>query len=204
MGQQNGKQAKIRKPKGSYLKELRRKVPGMNVEEIKQIYEDFAREAKGKSALNKSDFIRVYERAFGKSVSSLAGCIFEAFDDDGNGTVDFEEFLIGLSITEMTSATDRSGKMRRIRWAFNVYDKDRSGTIDKHEMRHIVKAVADVSVLPEGSIKKNETPKMFADRLFKEIDVNGDGEITFEEFEMAAERNVSLIDMLLPAPDEFM
>lgn len=47
----------------------------------------------------------------------------------------------------------------------------------------------------------NESPKRFADRLFKEIDVNGDGEITFEEFEAAAEKNAALIDMLLPAPE---
>lgn len=60
--------------------------------------------------------------------------------------------------------------------------------------------MAEVSVLPEDAVRNNETPKTFADRLFKEIDVNGDGEITFQEFQDAVERNSALIDMLLPAP----
>lgn len=200
MGQQQGK-FKQKKLKGPLLKELQRKVPGMKLDEIQEVYVDFKRETKGRDSLKRSDFIRVYKKAFGDNVGALANSIFDAFDEDGNGTVDFEEFLIGLSITEMTVDTDRNSKMKKIRWAFNVYDKDRSGTIDRREMRQIVKAVADVSVLPEDAVKKNETPKMFADRLFDEIDRNGDGEITFEEFESAAESNSALIDMLLPAPE---
>lgn len=200
MGQQQGK-FKQKKLKGPLLKELQRKVPGMKLDEIQEVYVDFKRETKGRDSLKRSDFIRVYKKAFGDNVGALANSIFDAFDEDGNGTVDFEEFLIGLSITEMTVDTDRNSKMKKIRWAFNVYDKDRSGTIDRKEMRQIVKAVADVSVLPEDAVKKNETPKMFADRLFDEIDRNGDGEITFEEFESAAESNAALIDMLLPAPE---
>ncbi|XP_060593374.1 neuronal calcium sensor 1-like [Ruditapes philippinarum] len=200
MGQQQGKMRQKRL-KGPLLKELQRKVPDMKLEEIQQAYVDFRRETKGKDALKRADFIRVYKDAFGDKVKSLANSIFDAFDEDGNGTVDFEEFLIGLSITEMTANTDNAAKMKKLRWAFNVYDKDRSGTIDRREMRQIVKAVADVSVLPDEAVKHNETPIKFADRLFNEIDVNGDGEITFDEFETAAEQNSALIEMLLPVPE---
>lgn len=145
MGQNAGK-FKQKKLKGSLLKSLQRKVPGMNIEEIQDIYLDFQRETRGKNeALKRTDFIRVYKKAFGKKVGSLADSIFDAFDEDGNGAVDFEEFLIGLSITEMSATTDRKSKMKRIRWAFNVYDKDRSGTIDQNEMRQIVKVCIEIS-----------------------------------------------------------
>lgn len=197
MGQQQGKQKP--KMKAEVLKQLQKQVPSMKFDEIQAIYEDFRRESGGRDSLKKADFIRVYKRAFGDKVATLAESIFKAFDEDGNGTVDFQEFLIGLSITEMTADTDTSGRMQRIRWAFNAYDKDRSGTIDKKEMRQIVKAVAEVSALPEEALLRNETPRTFADRLFSEVDKNGDGEITFQEFQEAAERNSALIDMLLPA-----
>ncbi|XP_045158032.2 neurocalcin-delta B-like [Mercenaria mercenaria] len=200
MGQQQGKDRQ-QKLKGPLLKKLQKKVPGMKIEEIQEIYLDFRRETKGKDALKRDDFIRVYKNAFGEKVGSLANSIFDAFDEDGNGTVDFEEFLVGLSIAEMSANTDREGKMKRIRWAFNVYDKDGSGTIDKREMRQTVKAVADVSVLPEDALENKESPNKFADRLFDEIDVNGDGEITYNEFKAAAERNATLIEMLMPAPE---
>ena len=61
--------------------------------------------------------------------------------------------------------------------------------------------MADVSVLPDDAVKNNESPTNFADRLFNEIDVNNDNEITFEEFEAAAEKNAALIEMLLPVPE---
>lgn len=141
MGQQQGK-VRQKRLKGPLLKELRKKVPGMTIEEIQEVYLDFRRESKGKDALKRADFIRVYKNAFGDKVKGLANSIFDAFDEDGNGTVDFEEFLIGLSITEMTSNTDKAARMKKLRWAFNVYDKDRSGTIDRMEMRHIVKVRA--------------------------------------------------------------
>lgn len=138
MGQQQGK-IRGKTLKGPLLKELQKKVPGMKIEDIQEIYLDFRRETKGKDKLKRNDFVRVYKNAFGESVTALANRIFDAFDEDGNGTVDFEEFLIGLSITEMSPNADIASKMKRIRWAFNVYDKDRSGTIDKKEMRQIVK-----------------------------------------------------------------
>jgi len=130
------------KPKGRYLMELHRKVPNMDMNEILSVYEDFQRQSRGKNKLSKSDFVKVYKQAFhGKGgVKALAENIFTAFDTDCSGYVDFEEFLVGLSITEASLMdTDKETKLKKLQWAFNVYDKDRSGTIDRDEMRAIVR-----------------------------------------------------------------
>ena len=58
----------------------------------------------------------------------------------------------------------------------------------------------DLSTAQVPTISKS--PEEFADDLFDEVDANGDGDITFEEFCEAAEKNESLIDILMPAPDE--
>lgn len=128
------------KPKGQYLRELHRKVPNMNMDEIKAIYDDFIRQSGGRNMLRKKDFVKVYNKAFGNSgENKLAENIFNSFDTDRSGYVDFEEFLIGLSITESTDMADRASRMKKLKWAFSVYDKDNNNTIDREEMRLIVK-----------------------------------------------------------------
>ncbi|XP_052776930.1 neuronal calcium sensor 2-like [Mya arenaria] len=189
------------KPKGQYLLELHKKVPNMNMDEILQVFEDFQRQSRGRGRLSKSDFVKVYKQAFeGKNgVKALAENIFTAFDTDNSGYVDFEEFLVGLSITEASLAdVDKESKLKRLKWAFNVYDKDKSGTIDRNEMRAIVRAVADV--VPDNSFLQGLSPQKYSDRLFAEVDANGDGDITFEEFRKAVKQNETLFDLLLPSP----
>lgn len=181
------------------LKDLHKQVPNMNIEDVKGIYEDF-RKASGKSGkLTKKNFRKVYKQAFGSSVKEFADAIFHSFDTDGNGKIDFEEFLVGLSLSDLAS-NDRQGRIQKLRWAFTVYDKDRSGTIDKKEMVSIVKAVFHISSISE--MLPDDTPESFAERLFASVDVNGDGEITFEEFVKAADEDETIIDLLLPAPKE--
>lgn len=55
-------------------------------------------------------------------------------------------------------------------------------------------------VVPDDSFLQGLSPSAFADRLFADVDANGDGDITFDEFKLAAEQNETLIDLLLPAP----
>jgi Ca2+-binding EF-hand superfamily protein len=50
---------------------------------------------------------------------AIAGRVFEVFDRDGNGMVDFAEFVAGLSLLCRASGDDK------IRAAFNLFDSDR-------------------------------------------------------------------------------
>ena len=49
--------------------------------------------------------------------------LFRIFDKDGDGSIDFKEFMIA---TDMTSSGDPEEKLR---WAFRMYDKDGSGKV---------------------------------------------------------------------------
>merc|ERR1711915_1150866 len=57
--------------------------------------------------------------------------LFRIFDKDGDGSIDFKEFMIA---TDMTSSGDPEEKLR---WAFRMYDKDASGEIDQDELVEI-------------------------------------------------------------------
>lgn len=65
-----------------------------------------------------------------------------------------------------------------LRTAFDMFDKDGSGKIDKHEL---------MGILSSDDIK-GHVPKEQLFKYLDEIDQNGDGEIDFEEFQEMMEK----------------
>ena len=62
-----------------------------------------------------------YLHAQGEAGDQFLEQLFRIFDKDGDGSIDFKEFMIA---TDMTSSGDPEEKLR---WAFRMYDKDGSG-----------------------------------------------------------------------------
>jgi len=59
-----------------------------------------------------------------------------------------------------------------LRVAFSMFDKDGSGKIDTKEVKELL----------EGEDFKDQISLEQVDKIISEVDVNGDGEIDFEEF----------------------
>ena len=51
--------------------------------------------------------------------------------------------------------------------------------------------------------KAEKTPEDLADEFFQEMDVDNDGEVTYEEFRCAAVRNEAILSILSPQPPEW-
>jgi len=86
-------------------------------------------------------------------------------DKDGDGNISFDEFVILMASAK--SSTDEE-----LRQAFNVFDTDGSGTISRSELKQVMQTVLG---------EKDLTDKQLDDML-KAADLNGDGEISFQEF----------------------
>uniref|UniRef100_A0A7N0UVG4 EF-hand domain-containing protein n=1 Tax=Kalanchoe fedtschenkoi TaxID=63787 RepID=A0A7N0UVG4_KALFE len=71
-------------------------------------------------------------------------------DADGNGTIDFTEFL-NLMATKMTS----EGELKE---AFRVFDKDQNGYISAAELRHIMTNLGE-------KLSKEDVDEMIRDRV---------------------------------------
>jgi len=86
-------------------------------------------------------------------------------DRDGNGTVEFNEFL--AHITAKQTEADDEDEMQQ---AFKVFDKDGNGFIAPDELRQVMSSLGE-------SLTDEEVEEMI-----KEADTDGDGQINYMEF----------------------
>jgi len=86
-------------------------------------------------------------------------------DADGNGTIDFPEFL-----TMMARKMKDTDSEEEIKEAFKVFDKDGNGFISAAELRHVMTNLGE-------KLSDNEV-----DEMIREADVDGDGQINYDEF----------------------
>jgi calmodulin len=86
-------------------------------------------------------------------------------DLDGNGEIDFEEF-----VTLMNRRSKETDTEEEVLNAFKVFDKEGNGLISVTELRHIMITLGD-------QLNEDEV-----DELLREADSDGDGFINYEEF----------------------
>lgn len=86
--------------------------------------------------LTKEEFQKIYKQFFPfGDPTSFADYVFNVFDADRSGSIDFKEFICALSVTSR-------GKMEdKLDWAFQLYDIDGDGKISYEEMLSIVEAI---------------------------------------------------------------
>ncbi|MEM1003487.1 MAG: EF-hand domain-containing protein [Bacteroidota bacterium] len=120
--------------------------------------------------LSKEEIKDGYEEHFGMAIDDdEIDKMFAAIDTDGNGTIDYSEFLMATMNEQQLLSKER------LKGAFKMFDKDGSGTISKDEIREVL-----------GNIEEDT-----ANLILSEVDENDDGEISFEEFEKMMRNLVS-------------
>lgn len=121
--------------------------------------------------LSKEELLNGYEKSFGVPINEEeVDKMFNAIDTDGSGTIDYTEFVVA-TVNEKSLITND-----KLQAAFKMFDKvrnccnqqDGSGTISPDEIK---------AVLGGGEVSDKHI-----DIIIKEVDINGDGEISFEEF----------------------
>jgi Ca2+-binding EF-hand superfamily protein len=96
--------------------------------------------------------------------------VIDIFDTDGNGEVDFKEFIQGVS--QFSVKGDKESKLR---FAFSIYDIDRDGFIANGELFQVLKMMV-------GNNLKDSQLQQIVDKTIMYADKDEDGKISFEEF----------------------
>lgn len=89
--------------------------------------------------------------------------ILSEMDEDGNGTIEFDEFVEAMKKKTKESELEMKD-------AFKVLDRNKNGYISPGDLKHLLLCIGENYSLEE------------IDQILKEIDEDGDGFINFQEF----------------------
>jgi len=162
--------------------------------------------------LTKSEFQKIYAQFFPfGDPTTFADYVFNVFDTDKSGTIDFKEFICALSVTSR-------GKMEdKLDWAFQLYDIDGDGKISYDEMLKIVEAIykmvrhqpsphrqltthAYFDLQQVGSMVKlpedEDTPEKRVRKIFRMMDKDENGSLDMQEFKEGSQRDATIVSAL--------
>uniref|UniRef100_A0A672IS59 Guanylyl cyclase-activating protein 1 n=1 Tax=Salarias fasciatus TaxID=181472 RepID=A0A672IS59_SALFA len=116
--------------------------------------------------------------------------MFTTFDMNDDGFIDFMEYVAALSLVL------KGGVQQKLRWYFKLYDIDGSGCIDREELLLIIKSIRAINGIPCEMSAED-----FANMVFDKIDINGDGELSYEEFMEGVQNDEMLLKTLTESLD---
>jgi Ca2+-binding EF-hand superfamily protein len=153
--------------------------------------------------LSRSNFekiFRLYNNNESINANKFSKYIYKAFDKDHNGYVDFNEFLLGVTLL---SSNDKI--VEKLRFVFDIYDLDGDGRINLKEMIKVITCLYDISELSTASLSMigkisflifeilnsfilfkyyigENSPEHIASEIIRKFDKDGNKSITQNEF----------------------
>lgn len=166
-------------------------------QELKFMYQGF-KQVCPTGVVHENTFREIYAQFFPHGdVSQYAHYLFQTFDQDHNGTITFQDFVVGLS------ALSRGAPEDKLRWVFQLYDLNGDGIISRDEMTDIIVSIhslvaahhshpspgagggASSTAGAGGGGLDDDDPDSVRDhvnRVFQKLDLNQDGVVTIDEF----------------------
>ncbi|KAH0790166.1 calcineurin subunit B [Histomonas meleagridis] len=132
-----------------------------------------------------------FKDVFGISSRELAELTFSGFDLNGDGVIDFNEFVHGFS-----SICERAPQLERLKFGFNMFDLDKDGFIKTSELKEIMQLIAGqkMSYLPSDQIE------VLVETAIQNFDPDKKGTIDFDTFKINVSKytflsNIGSVDL---------
>ena len=138
------------------------------------------------NALNRKQFTEIMN-LFGVTDPLVIAHNFNAHDIDRDGTIDFREFAVLLATVANVSNDEK------LKLMFRAYDTDHSGNLSLEEVYNIFRAASNMN---ETTASDDQLLEQVTG-VFKEIDLDGNGEISFDEFVQGV--NSGKLPIILPS-----
>jgi serine/threonine-protein phosphatase 2B regulatory subunit len=103
---------------------------------------------------------KAFKRCLGFKKNQYIDRMFQLFDEDGDGNIQFVEFLSGLNILSEKGSEDE-----KLEFSFMIYDFDGDGAISRDELAKMLMASLEES----GVILNDQQAKACCDYTIREI-----------------------------------
>ena len=174
--------------------------------------------------LDRSEFRHIYKQFFPfGDPGEFADYVFNVFDENKNGTIDFKEFICALSITsrgrldeklKCTSPPSPSSQISpECTGAFQLYDIDKDGFITYDEMLQIVASIYKMTGQMVKPPADEDTPEKVlyyfsfprppdpasqrVDKIFTNMDRDRDAKLTYDEFVEGSKQDPTIVQASL-------
>uniref|UniRef100_A0AAV1THU3 EF-hand domain-containing protein n=1 Tax=Peronospora matthiolae TaxID=2874970 RepID=A0AAV1THU3_9STRA len=160
--------------------------------DVGEVFERFAEHANEDGMLNRIPFDKCFseiiEMAHSRTqieklrAKMVANRLYDVFDRDENGQIDFSELASGLSVL------CKGEQDARVKAAFRLYDFNADGFISKADTKRFFTSIFRVmyEVQPEmrqeTGMSAEELGSVTAEQAFKEADSDNDGRLRYDEF----------------------
>ncbi|KAI6176684.1 Kv channel-interacting protein 2-like [Aphelenchoides bicaudatus] len=153
--------------------------------EIQLIYRSF-KQLCPSGIIHKDTFREIYSQFFPHgNCSSYSSMIFKTLDRDFNNSINFEDFIVCLSIITRGSNTEK------LDWIFTLYDVRNRGFIGEAELMLITESIYSLLSRQMHGHTSIDEIKRHSQEVFKKLANNGQVAISREQF----------IDTCLKNPD---
>jgi len=161
-----------------------------NHEEIKSILHAYDALA-SQSKMDRLHFREVLHSCFEMIDDLMLDLTFRAFDRNSDGIVDAKEFLCALS------SMMRGDEDEMVEFCYYVYDMNGDGSLAREELYQCLKGsfLAGYGLEPD---EIEDAERDIVELALKKLDVNRDGQITFEDFKAAVKTDPLLIQACGP------
>ncbi|CAF2037091.1 unnamed protein product [Rotaria magnacalcarata] len=158
--------------------------------EIRQWYTSFLGDCPD-GRLDEEKFVKLYQQLYPSGhADNYCKHAFSTFDTNQDGSIDFEEFLLAISVSSRGNIDDRLAA------AFDVYDISNDGLMDKKELTKVLSAIYDLA----GEIDRtgDRDPKTRAANIIAKLDMSGDKKLSKTEFVAGCKNDAVIRKLLAP------
>ncbi|CAF4949023.1 unnamed protein product, partial [Rotaria sp. Silwood1] len=157
------------------LEELKKKTT-FSEKEIREWYAGFMHDCPD-GELDKKTFTRIFKQFYlhdDNKADSFCNYVFEMFDEDGNKTMSFKEFLLAI-------CPSTQGELKkRLELVFDMYNVSGDTDIDEEELASFIVIMYDL--VGETNRTGDRDPNKLAMKIIGTLDKNGDGKLSRTEF----------------------
>ncbi|KAI8065198.1 hypothetical protein BC940DRAFT_304437 [Gongronella butleri] len=114
--------------------------------------------------------------------------LYAAFDVDDDNAIDFEQFVDGLSVFMKGTPEEK------LELSFKLYDVKHTGYLTRPDLERVMIQLSQAGFGSDED-KTNEIKTMVG-RLFEDLDVDGDGRLSYEEYKLSAMKEPLVVDFL--------